>query len=366
MKIYIFLTLTLLSLQLANSSLEFETTKLILQKYENAPVEELFPVYHLLHKKLYDINSLEGARRLQIFNTNLQKIRQVNSQNLSYKYGVNQFTDLTKKEFHKQMLIDRTLFAEQSQKNLREIIDFDTQADIMDKEEELSYSGRTLVNVNWISKMAPVRDQGSCGSCWAFSTAGTLEGNYNVRNAKLVSLAPQHLVDCDPNNSGCDGGLPNFAYRYIKTNGLMLESDYKYTGNKGTCAYNKLKSLVKVTGYKYCSNNQIGEISVPCTETAWYGLLAKGPVAVAVDAGSDHFQLYASGVVPMTAADCVEPNHAVIAVGFVEKTTTAPRYVIVRNSWSAYWGEKGYIRIQYDPTVSNTCFITSEAVLPLL
>lgn len=188
-----------------------------------------------------------------------------------------------------------------------------------------SYDARSYGLVN------SVRDQRQCGSCWAFATVAVMEAGYKKAHGTLPQLSEQQLVDCDPNDSGCSGGWPERAFKYLKSSGLMKRSEYAYTARKGTCKYVSSKGIAKVKQIQSIRANAANIMNAVYTY---------GAVAVALDAAK--FNSYSSGI--MNGAGCSKrPNHAVTVVGWGQTSSTP--YWIVRNSWGTSWGESGYIRI---------------------
>ena len=181
-----------------------------------------------------------------------------------------------------------------------------------------------------------VKNQGSCGSCWAFVAAANLEGLYYIKNKVLNIFSEQQMLDCDNRNSGCNGGNVSVALTYIKNvGGLQLTSSYgPYAGRKKTCTFNAAKAVVKVKGY----------VNVSTVETTIRDYLyANGPLPVAINAKP--LQTYRSGILNLNAASCSPTilNHAVVIVGY--GTENGVDYWILKNSWGSTWGEKGYFRV---------------------
>ena len=207
--------------------------------------------------------------------------------------------------------------------------------------------------VDWRGSGAvtPVKNQGSCGSCWAFSSTGALEAAFFFKGKTLDSFSEQQLVDCSTSfgNQGCNGGLMDQAFKYLESNSEEQESDYPYSGLDGKCAYASSKGVTKVSTYN----------DVPQTAAQLKAALQNGPVAVAVKANL-WWQLYFGGVSKAcyagTKAD--ELNHGVLAVGY-DDTASVP-FWIIKNSWGESWGEQGYIRLAQ----SNDCGITLSASVP--
>ena len=209
--------------------------------------------------------------------------------------------------------------------------------------------------VNWVEQGAvtPVKNQGQCGSCWAFSTTGALEGAEFIATGKLTSYSEQQLVDCANGswgNMGCNGGLMDLAFAYVEKYPLETESDYPYKGVDGTCAYDASKGVGKAAGYADVTPNQPAQLKAA---------LAKGPVSVAIEADRLVFQFYQGGVI--TSANCGQNlDHGVLAVGY--GTESGQEYFLVKNSWGASWGDQGYVKISADS--SNVCGILSQPSYP--
>ena len=210
--------------------------------------------------------------------------------------------------------------------------------------------------VDWVSAGAvtPIKDQARCGSCWAFSTTGSVEGAYAIASGTLTSLSEQDLVSCDHNgDQGCNGGLMDNAFKWIESNGLCTEDDYPYTsgsGITGTCK-TTCKPAVTITGFTDVPQQD---------ETALQSALAQQPVSVAIEADKSAFQLYKSGV--LDSATCgTKLDHGVLAVGYGTDSASGKDYWKVKNSWGATWGESGYIRMVRG---KNMCGIAMSASYP--
>jgi len=204
--------------------------------------------------------------------------------------------------------------------------------------ERLTATAPNPASVDWRVKGAvtKVKNQGGCGSCWAFSATETVESHYQIASGKLLTLAPQTYVNCVQNpkqcggTGGCEGATMELAFNLTKTSGIALESDMPYKGRDESCtAYT---AAVKVGGYVKLPVNEASGL-----ETA---LATKGPVSVTVSA--EPWQLYGGGVFKGCSSGLFKSNtldHGVQAVGYTAD------YWIVRNSWGASWGEEGFIRI---------------------
>jgi len=209
-------------------------------------------------------------------------------------------------------------------------------------------------NVDWRSKGAvtPVKNQQQCGSCWAFSSTGAIEGAWFVKSGKLVSVSEQQLVDCSRSfgNMGCGGGWMDNAFKYVISNkGLCTEEDYPYTAKDTTC--HTCTSAVTVSSYVDVPANNLDALAAA---------VSAQPVAVAISVNAA-FQSYKSGVFDATCGTVL--NHGVLAVGY---GTEGKDFWIVKNSWGQSWGENGYIRmVKSAGTGSGQCGIAMVASYPV-
>merc|ERR1712224_599630 len=183
----------------------------------------------------------------------------------------------------------------------------------------------TLSDVDW--SVTPVKDQGSCGSCWAFGTLGSIEHVHKLNTGATVSLSEQQLVDCSTRNSGCNGGRPDWAMSYLAGKDIYTTGSYPYTARDGTCT-SGTASGVTVSGYNTVTKSDSGLASA----------LGTSSVTVMVYADSK-FQHYSSGILTGVSTTC-NLNHAVLATGY------GPNFWKIKNSWGTGWGEAGYIRFE--------------------
>jgi len=209
-----------------------------------------------------------------------------------------------------------------------------------DESQAIDYREQGYVN--------PVKDQKSCGSCWAFASVGALEGAHFKATGELVSLSEQQLVSCDKAvNSGCNGGMPGEAFQYVTKQGIALEKDYPYSGRDGSCQYRG--GGVSFDSWRYITSNKQGGENILLN-----ALQHEGPIAITVMANKA-WHSYSGGI--MMASQCPATrsiSHAVLAVGFgIDKGT---KYWLIRNSWASRWGEGGYVRMEYGKSM---CGITA-------
>ncbi|EFA78592.1 cysteine proteinase 3 [Heterostelium album PN500] len=293
--------------------------------------------------RAYDV--FEFQDRYNAFKNNLDLIHKWNSQGHSTVLGVNHLADLSNEEYRNLYLgvkVDASRLPQQAASiKLNKVF------------------APVAASLDWRSSGAVgrVKDQGQCGSCWSFSTTGSIEGANQIATGNFASLSEQQLMDCsrDYGNEGCNGGLMDAAMKYvIAQGGLDTEESYPYTmSDSYTCKFNPANIGAKISSY---IDVQRG------SETDLAAKLNKGPVSVAIDASHSSFQLYKSGVYYEPACSSYNLDHGVLAVGY--GTEGSSNYWIVKNSWGPNWGLSGYIWMAKDK--SNHCGISSMASIPVV
>lgn len=298
----------------------------------------MFADWTALHGKAYEETG-EVFSRFNIFKSNVEYIYSHNKKGEhSYTLGLNEFSDMTHAEFRKMMVggvrpnLNALSYADLPKDNVPESKDWRTEGAV-----------------------TPVKNQGRCGSCWAFSTTGSIEGAWAIKNGTLPSLSEQELVDCagSAGNQGCNGGLMDNAFKWIVGNGgLCSEADYPYTGSKSwLCHKKKCNSVARISAWKDVEPNN---------EDALKTAVAQQPVSIAIEADHPDFQHYKDGVFSDNCG--TQLDHGVLIAGYGNDPEGGD-YWIVKNSWGASWGKDGYILIQRG---TNECGISQSASYPIV
>jgi len=304
-----------------------------------------------LFKQTYekDYSSNDEQNRRAIWESNVAKIR---SHNLeadmgvhTYTLGMNAYGDMSHEEFVKQM---------NGFKMTEDRESGDRHTFIPPSNLELPAS------VDWRKEgyVTDIKDQGQCGSCWAFSATGSLEGQWFKKHSALISLSEQNLVDCSSKqgNMGCNGGLMDYAFQYIKVNmGIDTEASYPYHARDQKCAFDKKNVGANDSGFT--------DIKAQSEADLQAAIATVGPISVAIDANHASFQLYKSGVYNEAACSSTQLDHGVLAVGY-DTTSDKKDYYIVKNSWGKSWGNQGYIWMSRNK--KNQCGIATMSSYPLV
>ncbi|NP_001356222.1 thiol protease SEN102 precursor [Zea mays] len=333
---------------------------------DDSSMIERFQRWKAAYNKSY-ATVAEERRRFRVCARNMAYIEATNAEaeaaGLTYELGETAYTDLTNQEFMAmytapapaQLPADESVIT--------------TRAGPVDAvggapgqlPVYVNLSTSAPASVDWRASGAvtPVKNQGRCGSCWAFSTVAVVEGIYQIRTGKLVSLSEQELVDCDTLDDGCDGGISYRALRWIASNGgITTETDYPYTGTTDACNRAKLShNAVSIAGLRRVATR---------SEASLANAVAGQPVAVSIEAGGDNFQHYKKGVYNGPCGTNL--NHGVTVVGYGQEAAGGDRYWIVKNSWGQGWGDDGYIRMKKDVAgkPEGLCGIAIRPSYPLM
>jgi len=269
-------------------------------------------------------------------------IQESNAKDLSYTLGHNEYSHFTQKEFAAKltMTMPKSHVRKTNDKVDWTLTDPIRQLDAPD-------------SIDWTTKGAvtPVKNQKQCGSCWAFSTTGSVEGAFQIAGNKLTSLSEEELVQCDNVDDGCKGGLMDNGFKFVEKNGLCTEESYPYTsgsGVRGSCK-KSCTAVVTITSFTDVPSRDEGAL-----KTA----VGNQPVSVAIEADKSVFQLYKSGVMDSKACG-TKLDHGVLAVGY--GTDGGKDYWKVKNSWGATWGMDGYILMGRG---ENICGISQQPSYP--
>ncbi|KAG0724320.1 Cathepsin L [Chionoecetes opilio] len=320
-----------------------------------AVVMEEWETFKMEHGKKYT-SKLEDTFRMKIFTENKHKIAHHNklysSGQKTYKLKMNKYGDMLHQEFVSTMngfRWNRTAGSYQASRPFTGVTYIGPDDDIV-----------LPKSVDWREKGAvtPIKDQGQCGSCWSFSATGSLEGQHFRKSGKLVSLSEQNLIDCSVKygNNGCNGGLMDYAFKYIKDNGgIDTENGYPYEGEDDNCRYDPSTAGAEDTGFV--------DVRAGNEHALKKAVATVGPVSVAIDASHESFQFYHHGVYTEPECNAEDLDHGVLVVGY-GKDDNGTAYWIVKNSWGTTWGSDGFIMMHRNH--HNMCGIASAASFPLV
>ncbi|KAI6646581.1 Cathepsin L [Oopsacas minuta] len=308
-----------------------------------ADLEELleeWEMWKMKHSKIYT-DIYKEFYRLKIWSDNIRYIQKHNADTThSHKLGANRFADLTQAEYSNLYLsefspsLTGAKFLEPSNLLVPDCVDWREKGYVTD-----------------------VKNQEACGSCWSFSTTGSLEGQHFRKTNKLVSLSEQNLIDCSGSygNKGCNGGVMDYAFAYIKKNGgIDTEADYPYVADQTDCQYKSDASGATLRDWVDINSENETQLLI--------AVASQGPISVAIDASHSSFQLYESGVYAEPDCSSSELDHGVLVVGY--GIEDGVKYWLVKNSWGASWGEDGYIKMTRG--ADNQCGISTMASYPVV
>jgi len=296
------------------------------KKYQSPKEEQLRFSQWLKNKEFVDQHMLEYAAGKH-----------------TYTVGMNKFADLSGAEF-------ANLY-------LSQVSDLRGPHPPMCTPSSIAANSSAPASADWRTggAVTAIKDQGQCGSCWAFSTIASLEGQWFLAGNTLTSLAEQQLVDCSQNwgNFGCGGGLMDQGFTYIHDiGGVETEADYPYTAMDGTCAFDSSKVAGTLSSCQDLSSGDEGALQ--------NAIVQIGPISVAIDASHMSFQLYQDGVYYEPNCSAQFLDHGVTAIGY--GTDSGSDYWLVKNSWGTGWGSQGYIKMSRNR--QNNCGIATQASFP--
>jgi len=297
-------------------------------------IRKVFDQWKQDHGKIFN-GAEEEEHRFQVFKGTHLKIEEENGKNHSYVLGHNFMSAMTQEErlhllgFHPM----------RSEYGSRQVF-------------EPSMSAPDSVDWTTQGKVTPVKNQGQCGSCWAFSAVEGLESRWAIHTGKqAVAMSEQELVDCDTKkDAGCNGGLPENAFEFLQTHDMCTQASYDYSGKGGQCHIDGCDVAVpkgSITG--------VGQVPVD-DDAAMIAAVAEGPVSVGIEADQFAFQMYSSGILKGNCGSNLD--HGVVIVGYDAESFK------VRNSWGSSWGEQGYIRIGRTNTPHGECGILLDGSYP--
>jgi len=383
----IFAIFTLISTEGNHADVEF------LRNMNGEPQKEIFKAFHFIYNKEYDLNSEEGVKRYRIFKENSKFIEQLNKDLGKIVYGPTEFMDMTHEEFIEKRLVKTENIMPQLEKMKENSLRFlhednhhhhhehnysvkdepvdpivrrqdnhlvkDEPVDPIVRREDDNHNLKNA-DVDWRQYEGPVKNQGACGSCWAFAAIAAVENAYTRLKGNYTSFSEQYMVDCQIEKSnGCEGGHSFMAIKWIKDNGIVTSQVLPYFAKQSTC-----ETKYQPYQYKIVNGQKMFYGAYPKHNDAksMEELLQQGVTAVYMDASFKEFGFYApkDSFLAIENPQCTKITHAVAAVAIV--TENGKQYIICRNSWGTRWGYKGYFKMPLD----KPCLMDQYAFLPLV
>ncbi|EHB13798.1 Cathepsin F [Heterocephalus glaber] len=298
----------------------------------------IFKNFVATYNRTYE-SKKEAQWRLSVFTRNMVLAQRIQAlDHGTAQYGVTKFSDLTEEEFRTIYL--NPLLREEPGKKMH-----------------LAKAVRDPAPLEWDWRkkgaVTEVKNQGMCGSCWAFSVTGNVEGQWFLNRGTLLSLSEQELLDCDKMDKACMGGFPSNAYLAIKSlGGLETEDDYSYQGHMKACNFSAKKAKVYINDSVELSKNEQ-------KLAAW--LAVKGPISVAINAFG--MQFYRHGIAHPLRPLC-SPwfiDHAMLVVGYGNRSNVP--FWAIKNSWGTDWGEEGYYYLHRGSGACGVNIMASSAVV---
>ncbi len=306
-----------------------------------------FRAFVMRYNKSYTVE--ERQKRFAIFVDNVNFINSFNAQNHTFTVAINNFADLTNDEFVSMM----NGYKYNPNRPRTPYVERTNAAGV-----SCPANGQEFT-CDWRqgNAVTPIKNQGQCGDCWAFSAVASTEGQHALSTKNLVSLSEQNLVDCSQaeGNQGCNGGLMDDAFKYIiKNKGIDTEASYPYKAVQGKCHYSTAN-----IGATLSSFQDIPKDNEQALTTA---IQTVGPISVAIDASHQSFQFYSGGVYYEPRCSSTQLDHGVTAVGYGSLNNSA--FYLVKNSWGTSWGISGYILMSRNR--NNNCGIATDASYPIV
>jgi C1A family cysteine protease len=340
---------------------------LLMEKAEISEIEfqNAFMDFIATYQKSY-LNSWEFENKYETFKDNYQRIadHNLNADMIGFTLKVNQFGDMSQEEFKAKYLTLKS--PERSHRHGRKHRGhkkprFDSFLAHDDDESDLPS------RVDWREKNAvqKVKNQGSCGSCWAFSAVGAIESAVAIKTETLPNLSEQQLVDCAGSygNEGCNGGFMDWAFNYAHDHAMCSETQYKYTGRDGKCL--DADDVLCGEGVKVATFEDV----TPNSKAALKAAVAQQPVSIGVCAESLGWQFYFGGIVRWSWLCGSCQDHGVLLVGYDNSNSKIfgnTEYWIIKNSWGTGWGSSGYIYVKADDSKSGVCGVLESPSYPIV